>query len=76
MLKLKLRLYKVLRRVGLPKGQIVIAENKDELFLDELDNKLLTFYFEDEFKVNVADNEIPKLRTLTCVYNFLGRVAS
>lgn len=70
----KVKLYKILRQVGLQKNRIVVAKNKEELFLDELDNRLLTYYFEREFNVTVEDEKIPSLTTIQKVEHFLSRL--
>ncbi|GET32985.1 hypothetical protein PbJCM13498_18480 [Prolixibacter bellariivorans] len=70
----KVKLYRILRRVGLQKKRILIANNKEELFLDELDNRLLTYYFEKEFGVTVEDEKIPTLTTVPMVERFLARL--
>jgi len=70
----KVKLYKILRRVGLQKKRILVANNKEELFLDDLDDRLLTYYFEKEFGVTVEDEKIPTLTTIPKVEHFLARL--
>lgn len=67
------RLYKVLRNVGVKKSYIQRAQTIDDLYLDEYDQKLLVYYFEDEFNVFLRENEIRKLTSLTAVGSFLHK---
>jgi hypothetical protein len=67
------KLYKILRNVGIRKNYICKATTIDDLFLDDYDRKLLCYYFEDEFKVNLKDKDIRKLTTLPAVDVFLHK---
>jgi len=67
------KLYKVLRNVGVKKNYILKASSIDDLYLDEYDQKLLLFYFEDEFHVRLKKREIKKLTTLPAVDVYLHR---
>jgi len=68
------RLYKVLRNVGIRKNYICRATSIEDLFLDEYDRKLLCYYFEDEFKVNLKDKDILKLTSLPAVDIYLHKM--
>ncbi|MDP4184970.1 MAG: hypothetical protein Q8862_07390 [Bacteroidota bacterium] len=65
------KLYKVLRNVGVGKHIIIGAQNREELFLDDLDALLLVYYFESEFKVEVKEGDLEILNTIPQVGNFL-----
>lgn len=67
------KLYKVLRNVGVKKNYIRKASSIDDLYLDEYDQKLLIYYFEDEFHVRLKKSEIKKLTTLPAVDFYLHR---
>ena len=67
------KLYKVLRNVGIKKNYIRKANSIDDLYLDEYDQKLLIYYFEDEFHVRLKKGEINKLTTLPAVDFYLHR---
>ena len=66
------KMYKVLRNVGVKKSYIVRARTIEDLYLDEFDQKLLLFYFEDEFKVHLSKKEIAKLTNLSALNNLLA----
>jgi hypothetical protein len=70
---LERKLYKVLRNVGIKKNYIRKANSIEDLYLDEYDQKLLLFYFEDEFHVRLKKKEIKKLTTLPAVDVYLHR---
>ena len=70
---LERKLYKVLRNVGIKKNYIRKANSIDDLYLDEYDQKLLLFYFEDEFHVRLKKKEIKTLTTLPAVDVYLHR---
>jgi len=67
------KLYKVLRNVGIKKNYIRNASSIEDLYLDEYDQKLLRYYFEDEFHVRLKKKEIKKLTTLPAVDYYLHR---
>lgn len=67
------KLYKVLRNVGVKKNYIQRAKTIEDLYLDEYDQKLLVYYFEDEFHVKLNKREIKKLTSLPAVDGFLHK---
>jgi len=67
------KLYKVLRNVGIKSNYIRNAHSIDDLYLDDYDQKLLLFYFEDEFHVKLKKKDIKKLTTLPAVDGYLHR---
>lgn len=67
------KLYKVLRNVGIKPKFIKRAESIDDLYLDDLDQKLLVHYFENEFNVDLKNNEIKKLTNLTAFRNYIKK---
>jgi acyl carrier protein len=66
------KLYKVLRNVGVKKNFIRKANSIDDLYLDNYDQKLLVYYFENEFQVKLTDKQIRKLVTLKAVGNYVN----
>jgi acyl carrier protein len=67
------KLYRVLRNVGFKKNAIIGTQSKDELCLDDLDSLLLVYFFESEFNVEVDDEDISYLNTVSEVNRFLER---
>jgi acyl carrier protein len=67
------KLYKVLRNVGVKKNFIRKANSIDDLYLDNYDQKLLVYYFENEFQVKLTDKQIRKLVTLKAVGNYVNQ---
>lgn len=65
------KLYKVLRNVGVKPNYIKRAESLDDLYLDEFDHKLLVHYFENEFELNLKNNEINNLTNLDAFRAFI-----
>ncbi|HOO82988.1 MAG TPA: hypothetical protein PLS94_00355 [Prolixibacteraceae bacterium] len=65
------KLYKVLRNVGVKPKYIKKAESLDDLYLDEYDHKLLVHYFENEFELNLKNNDINKLTNLDAFRAFI-----
>lgn len=66
------KLYKVLRNVGIKRNFIKSAQSLDDLYLDDFDFRLLVFYFENEFKVQLKKKEIKMLTTLPAFHRYLG----
>lgn len=66
------KLYKVLRNVGVKKRFIAQAETIEDLYLDDFDFKLLVYYFEGEFEVQLRHKDIKKLTTLSAFHNYLN----
>lgn len=67
------KLYKVLRNVGVKKRFIAKAETIEDLYLDDFDFKLLVYYFENEFNVNLKNNDIVNLKTLPAFHRYVKK---
>lgn len=66
------KLYKVLRNVGVKRSFIKKARTLEDLYLDEFDFRLLVFYFENEFNVNLKKKDIKNLTTLPAFYKYIN----
>lgn len=73
MSKTEKKLYRVLRNVGFKKNAIIDTQSKAELCLDDLDSLLLVYFFESEFNVEIDDEDIVYLNTVSEVNRFLER---
>lgn len=67
------KLYKVLRNVGVKRLFIKKASTLDDLYLDDFDYRLLVFYFENEFNVNLKKKDMDMLTTLPAFNQFMDR---
>lgn len=67
-------LYKVLRKTGVPRDRI--QENaalQDELLYDEVDMVCFLYYLESKFNVNISNDEIPQLRSVSSTIEYLQK---
>lgn len=67
------KMYRVLKNVGVKRIIITSANKVDDLYLDEFDQLLLGYYFENEFKVRLEAHEITELTNLNLLYDYLNR---
>lgn len=59
---MKRTLYKVLRKTGVPRGQISLdASFNEDLNFDEVDWALFMYYLEGSFNIHLEDREINEL---------------
>lgn len=65
------KLYKVFRNVGVKANNLKKAQSINELYLDDFDYKLLVYYFEKEFNVELTDADIHQLTTLTVFRDYM-----
>ena len=72
MKRIKLKLYKVLRNVGLERNQIkLFTIFNEELPLDKFDEDCYYYYLEDSFNISIPDNDLPKLKRIDNTINYL-----
>ena len=65
-------LYKVIRQTGIPRNLINDkASFTDDLFMDDIDMACFLFYLETRFKVEVKNDELPKLNSVGSTINYL-----
>lgn len=70
--KIRRSLYKVFRKTGIPRDRISErASLAEDLFMDDLDMACFLFYLETRFRVEVKNDELPKLRSVASTINFL-----
>jgi acyl carrier protein len=74
MKRIKLKLYKILRSVGLERGQInLFSIFNEELRFDKFDEDCYLYYLENSFNISIPDKDLPKLKridnTIDYIYN-------
>ncbi len=68
-------LYKVFRKTGIPRDRISErASLAEDLYMDELDMTCFLFYLETRFKVEVKNDELPRLRSVASTINYLQQL--
>jgi len=78
MRRIKLKLYKILRNVGLERSHINLFTIFDEeLRLDQFDEACYLYYLENSFNISIPDQDVPRLKTIDntidYLYNKTGR---
>lgn len=78
MRRIKLKLYKILRNVGLERNHINLFTIFDEeLRLDQFDEACYLYYLENSFNISIPDQDVPRLKTIDntidYLYNKTGR---
>jgi acyl carrier protein len=72
MRRIKLKLYKVLRTIGLERNYInLVALFNEELKLDEFDKACYLYYLESSFNILIPDKDLSKLETIDNTLNYL-----
>ena len=68
------RLYRILRKLGVNREDICLnADIRDDLGLDDFDRKLYLYYVESNFKIDLLDNQLPKLNKIRDTVNILEK---
>ncbi len=63
--RLDLRLYKIFRKMGVPREQVSLKANlTNDLFFDNNDMNILLFFLESKFNININDGDLPQLKTI------------
>ena len=57
---------------GVPEEQITPESTADQLHLDSLDMTELVLSVEEEFDVTIADEDLPNLKTVGDLYNYMN----
>ncbi len=69
---LNLRLYKIFRKIGVPRSQVMLKTNLyDDLGFDNYDIKIFLFFLESKFNIEVDDTEVTKLTTIAHTLHFV-----
>lgn len=72
MKRIKLKLYKVLRNVGLERNQIkLFSIFNEELRLDKFDEDVYLYYLENSFNISIPDNDLPQLKRINHTIDYL-----
>jgi acyl carrier protein len=72
MKRIKLKLYKILRNVGMERSQInLFSIFNEELRLDKFDEDCYLYYLENSFNISIPDNDVPKLRRIDNTIDYL-----
>lgn len=72
MKKLKISLYRIFRKMGVPRELIHVKHNLNKDFgFDSLDMQLFLFFIESRFDINIKDNEIDRFSTVESTMNYL-----
>jgi acyl carrier protein len=72
MKRIKLKLYKVLRNVGLERNEInLFSIFNEELKLDKFDEVCYLYYLENSFNISIPDKDVPKLRRIDNTIDYL-----
>jgi acyl carrier protein len=72
MKRIKLKLYKILRNVGLERGEInLFSIFNEELRFDKFDQDCYLYYIENSFNISIPDKDVPKLRRIDNTIDYL-----
>ncbi len=72
MKRIKLKLYKILRNVGLERNHINMFTIFDqELKLDKFDQACYLYYLENSFNISIPDQDVVQLKTIDQTINYL-----
>jgi len=72
MKRIKLKLYKILRNVGLERGEInLFSIFNEELRFDKFDQDCYLYYIENSFNISIPDKDVPKLRSIDNTIDYL-----
>jgi acyl carrier protein len=72
MKRIKLKLYKILRSVGLERGQInLFSIFNEELRFDKFDEDCYLYYLENSFNISIPDKDVPKLKRIDNTLDYI-----
>ena len=72
MKRIKLKLYKILRNVGLERNEIsLFTIFNEELNLDKFDEDCYLYYLENSFNISIPDYDVPKLKRIDNTIDYL-----
>ncbi len=72
MRRIKLKLYKILRNIGLDRNHINMFTVFDqELKLDKFDEACYLYYLENNFNILIPDQDLVQLKTIDKTINYL-----
>jgi acyl carrier protein len=72
MKRIKVKLYKILRSVGLERGEInLFSIFNEELKFDKFDEACYLYYIENSFNISIPDKDVPQLRRIDNTLDYL-----
>ena len=72
MKRIKLKLYKILRSVGLERSQInLFSIFNEELRFDKFDEDCYLYYLENSFNISIPDKDVPKLKRIDNTLDYI-----
>jgi acyl carrier protein len=72
MKQIKLKLYKILRNVGLERNHInLFSIFNEELKFDQFDETCYLYYLENSFNISIPDKDVPQLKTIDKTVDYL-----
>ncbi len=72
MKRIRLKLYKILRSIGLERNYINLFTIFDEeLRLDKFDEACYLYYLENSFNISIPDQDLVRLNTIDNTINYL-----
>lgn len=72
MKRIKLKLYKILRNVGLERNHInLFTIFNEDLRLDKFDEACYLYYLENSFNISIPDKDVSNLKTIDNTINYL-----
>jgi len=72
MRRIKLKLYKILRNVGLERNHInMFTIFNEDLRLDQFDEACYLYYLENSFNISIPDKDVPQLKTIDNTIDYL-----
>jgi acyl carrier protein len=72
MKRIKLKLYKILRNVGLERSEInLFSIFNEELKFDKFDQDCYLYYIENSFNISIPDKDVPKLKRIDNTIDYL-----
>ncbi len=72
MRRIKLKLYKILRSLGLERNHInLFTIFNEELKFDQFDRTCYLYYIENSFNISIPDNDISRLKTIDNTIDYL-----
>jgi acyl carrier protein len=70
--RIRFKLYKILRNIGIPRKQIkLLSLFNQELKLDGFDQLCYLNYLENRFHIQIPDKDIPDLKTIEATVEYL-----
>jgi len=69
---LNLRLYKIFRKMGVPRTEMSLQANlHNDLYFDNFDMNIFLFFLESKFNIEVNETDVNKLTTIEHTLHFI-----